>query len=178
MTLSTVDSDGQPDARMVLVRGADARGFAFYTNYDSVKSRQLEAHPVAAATFGWLDLHRQVQGAGRDRARRPGRERRLLRVPTAREPDRGVGVAPVAADRVARPNSTPVSPRSRPGSTTSRCPRPPYWGGWRLTADRLGVLARPDQPPPRPPGIPPAGKAGRSSASPREDSECLAPSAA
>jgi pyridoxamine 5'-phosphate oxidase len=64
MTLSTVDVGGEPDARIVLVRGADGRGLTFFTNYDSVKSRQLEAHPVAAATFGWLDLHRQVRVRG------------------------------------------------------------------------------------------------------------------
>jgi pyridoxamine-phosphate oxidase len=65
MTLGTVDVDGTPDARIVLVRGADDRGFAFFTNYTSVKSRQLDALGAASAVFSWLDLHRQVRVRGR-----------------------------------------------------------------------------------------------------------------
>ena len=65
MTLGTVDADGTPDARIVLVRGADASGFAFFTNYASVKSRQLDALGAASAVFSWLDLHRQVRVRGR-----------------------------------------------------------------------------------------------------------------
>src|SRR4029077_1359653 len=61
MALSTLGEDGVPDVRYVLVRGADARGFAFYTNLESVKARQLGARPAAAAVFGWLQLHRQVR---------------------------------------------------------------------------------------------------------------------
>ena len=64
MTLSTIGIDGTPDSRIVLVRGLDARGLVFYTNYDGAKSQQLDANPVASATFGWLDLHRQVRVRG------------------------------------------------------------------------------------------------------------------
>src|SRR5680860_400595 len=64
MTVSTIDARGAPDARIVLARGVDRHGFVFYTNYESAKSRQLNARPVAAATFGWLDLHRQVRVRG------------------------------------------------------------------------------------------------------------------
>ena len=64
MTLSTIGTDGIPDSRIVLVRGLDARGLVFYTNYDGAKSQQLNANPVASATFGWLDLHRQVRVRG------------------------------------------------------------------------------------------------------------------
>ena len=64
MALSTLGEDGVPDVRFVLVRGADARGFAFYTNLESAKARQLQAHPAAAAVFGWLQLHRQVRVRG------------------------------------------------------------------------------------------------------------------
>ena len=65
MTVATVGLDGHPDARVVLARGVDERSVVFYTNYDSVKSRQLDAHPHAAAVFAWLDLHRQVRLRGR-----------------------------------------------------------------------------------------------------------------
>ena len=62
--VSTVGTDGIPDARILLVRGVNDRGLVFYTNYASVKGRQLEAAPRAAAVFGWLDLHRQVRVRG------------------------------------------------------------------------------------------------------------------
>jgi len=64
MTLATVDASGRPDARYVLVRGADQRGLWFFTNRESVKAMQLEANPVAALVFGWLELHRQVRLRG------------------------------------------------------------------------------------------------------------------
>jgi pyridoxamine 5'-phosphate oxidase len=131
MTLSTVDGDGEPDARIVLVRGADGRGFAFYTNYDSVKSRQLEAHPAAAATFGWLDLHRQVRVRGT-----------IERVDASESDDyfasrpRGSQVGAWAS-----PQSQPIASRAELDARIAEIearfgdgpvPRPPYWGGWRL----------------------------------------------
>ena len=64
MTIATVGLDGHPDARTVLARGADDRSLVFFTNFDSVKSRQLERHPHAAAVFAWLELHRQVRLRG------------------------------------------------------------------------------------------------------------------
>ncbi|HEY8092264.1 MAG TPA: pyridoxamine 5'-phosphate oxidase family protein, partial [Acidimicrobiales bacterium] len=64
MSVATVGDDDLPDARLVLARGVDERGFAFYTNLRSAKARQLAARPVAAATFAWLELHRQVRVRG------------------------------------------------------------------------------------------------------------------
>ena len=64
MTLATVDAEGRPDARYVLLRGAAPAGFDFYTNRVSVKGRHLAAHPYAALVFGWLELHRQVRVRG------------------------------------------------------------------------------------------------------------------
>jgi len=131
MTLSTVDHDGAPDARIVLVRGADARGIAFYTNYDSVKSRQLVAHPVAAATFGWLDLHRQVRVRGT-----------IARV-EAMESDDYFASRPRGSQigAWASPQSQPIASRDELDKMVAEVesrfgdgevPRPPYWGGWRL----------------------------------------------
>jgi pyridoxamine 5'-phosphate oxidase len=129
MTVSTVDEDGTPDARIVLVRGADARGFAFYTNYDSAKSRQLAARPVAAAVFGWLDLHRQVRVRGT-----------VDRVPDAESDDyfasrpRGSQLGAWAS-----PQSEVIGGRDdlerRLAEIEARfegrpVPRPPFWGGW------------------------------------------------
>lgn len=65
MTLATADSAGRPSARMVLLRGVDARGFVFYTNYESRKGREIETNPRAALVLYWASLHRQVRIEGR-----------------------------------------------------------------------------------------------------------------
>jgi pyridoxamine 5'-phosphate oxidase len=64
VTLSTVDPDGLPNARMVLLKGFDERGFVFYTNQDSIKGHELAAAPKAALTFYWKSLQRQVRLRG------------------------------------------------------------------------------------------------------------------
>ena len=64
MTLATVDGDGLPNARMVLLKGFDQHGFVFYTNLDSAKGRELKANPKAALIFYWKSLSRQVRVRG------------------------------------------------------------------------------------------------------------------
>ncbi len=64
MALATVDADGLPDVRMVLLKGLDARGFVFYTNTESAKGRQLDGQPRAALLFHWKSLRRQVRVRG------------------------------------------------------------------------------------------------------------------
>ncbi|RJS93317.1 pyridoxamine 5'-phosphate oxidase [Salinisphaera sp. Q1T1-3] len=64
MTLATVDPDGAPSARIVLLKGYDAEGFRFYTNYESRKGRALAVHPQAALVFWWEPLERQVRVNG------------------------------------------------------------------------------------------------------------------
>lgn len=64
MALSTVDSDGNPDVRMVLMKEFDSRGFTFYTNLNSIKSKQLQENPKAALCFFWEPLERQVRISG------------------------------------------------------------------------------------------------------------------
>ncbi|MCP1642389.1 pyridoxamine 5'-phosphate oxidase [Pseudomonas citronellolis] len=65
MTLATVDADGQPHCRVLLLKGLDDRGFTFFSNYDSAKGDQLAANPRAAMTFFWPALERQVRIEGR-----------------------------------------------------------------------------------------------------------------
>jgi pyridoxamine 5'-phosphate oxidase len=65
MTLATVDADGAPDARMVLLKGVDAAGFSFFTNTESAKGRELAANAAAALVFHWKSLRRQVRVRGR-----------------------------------------------------------------------------------------------------------------
>ena len=64
MTLATVTPQGQPSARMVLLKGFDARGFVFFTNYESNKGQQLRDNPCAALVFWWAELERQVRIEG------------------------------------------------------------------------------------------------------------------
>ncbi len=64
MTLSTVDADGLPDARIVLLKDVDQRGFTFYSNRESAKGLELAVRPVAALTFHWKSLRRQVRVRG------------------------------------------------------------------------------------------------------------------
>ena len=64
MTLATVDEQGQPDARMVLLKGFGPEGFRFFTNYESAKGRELEANPRAALVIYWRELDRQVRVRG------------------------------------------------------------------------------------------------------------------
>jgi pyridoxamine 5'-phosphate oxidase len=64
MALATVDADGMPNVRMVLLKGCDERGFVFYTNLGSVKAHELDGAPKAALTFYWKSLQRQVRVRG------------------------------------------------------------------------------------------------------------------
>lgn len=135
MTVSTVDLQGEPDARIVLARGVDRFGFVFYTNYESVKSRQLNARPVAAATFGWLDLHRQVRVRGT-----------VERV-SEQESDEYFAGRPRESQigAWASPQSEPIDDRAELDrlveaqrvafETADVVPRPSFWGGWRLVPD-------------------------------------------
>ncbi|MCU1343987.1 MAG: pdxH [Acidimicrobiia bacterium] len=131
MTVATVDDHGAPDARVVLARGVDEAGFAFYTNFESAKSRQLIAHPQAAAVFAWIPLHRQVRARGAvervsdadadhyfDSRPRPSQ----LAAWVSRQSD-------VIADRATLERDYAQLEQRFAGGPVSR---PPFWGGWRL----------------------------------------------
>ena len=64
MTLATVAANGRPSTRIVLIKGVDARGFVWYTNYDSRKGQELALHPWAALQFHWVELERVVRIEG------------------------------------------------------------------------------------------------------------------
>ncbi len=70
MTLATVGADGRPSTRIVLLKGCDARGLVWYTNYQSRKGRELEVNPQAALQFHWVELERVVRIEGRVDGRR------------------------------------------------------------------------------------------------------------
>lgn len=135
MTLSTIGLDGAPDSRIVLARGADQRGLAFYTNYLSAKSRQLEASPVASAVFAWLDLHRQVRVRG-SIEQLSSDESDDYFASRPRSSQLGAWASPqsdVIADRsVLEARFATVAAEFGSSDDDGTVPRPGFWGGWRL----------------------------------------------
>jgi pyridoxamine 5'-phosphate oxidase len=136
MTISTVDDEGMPDSRVVLARGADERGFVFYSNLTSDKGRQLAGRPVASAVFAWLDLHRQVRVRG------------TISLLDADESDAYFASRPRGSQigAWASPQSRPITDRSelerlvdeRTREFEGRdIPRPEFWAGWLLQPWRM-----------------------------------------
>lgn len=132
MTLATASPDGRPSARLVLLKGVDARGLSFYTNLESRKAEELDANPWAALTFWWPEVERQVRVEGRAArvadaeadayyASRPlGSRIGAWASPQSRPLDRDALDARVA-EAEARFADDPNGP-----------PRPPFWGGFRV----------------------------------------------
>jgi pyridoxamine 5'-phosphate oxidase len=134
MTLGTVDADGTPDARLVLVRGAEERGFEFFTNYNSVKSRQLEALGAASAVFSWLDLHRQVRVRGSvERLDAESSDEYFASRP--RESQIGAWASPQSEVIADRTELERLVAAVEERFAASDVPRPPHWGGWLLHPD-------------------------------------------
>ena len=135
MTLATVDAEGRPSARIVLLKSVDAGGFVFHTNYDSRKGRDLTVNPRVALLFFWPELERQVRIEGTASA------------VTAAESDAYFGVRPRASciGAWASPQSAPIPDRGWLESAVEAAaarfpadvPRPPNWGGLRVTPDRF-----------------------------------------
>jgi len=130
MTLATASADGRPSVRVVLLKGFDAAGFVFFTNYDSRKGRELAANPHAALLFFWPELERQVRIEGA-----------VQRV-SADESDAYYASRPLGS-RIgawASPQSRPIPSKAwlvtqaaemgvRHGLNPAR---PPFWGGFRV----------------------------------------------
>ena len=133
MTLATVGADGRPSTRIVLLKGVDAAGVVFYTNYDSRKGRELAANPQAALQFHWVELQRVVRIEGR------------VERTSAEESDAYYASRPVDS-RIgawASPQSGVIANRgvlvANAARTSARYglhpPRPPHWGGFRVVPD-------------------------------------------
>jgi pyridoxamine 5'-phosphate oxidase len=137
MTLSTATADGRPSARVVLLRGFDARGFCFFSNYDSRKGRELAANPHAALTFHWPDLERQVRIEGTAERTTAAESDAYFhsRPSTSRI---GAWTSPqsaVIADRAALEALFARFRAEHPDDAT--IPRPAHWGGYRLLPERI-----------------------------------------
>jgi pyridoxamine 5'-phosphate oxidase len=129
--LSTVGETGQPSSRVVLLKGFDTRGLVFFTNYGSRKSRELEANPMAAMTFFWPELERQIHIAGRaEKTSREESEAYFATRPTASK----LGAwASKQSERLSNREEL----ENRMNELTAEygdgeIPCPPFWGGWRI----------------------------------------------
>jgi pyridoxamine 5'-phosphate oxidase len=136
MTLATVDSDGMPNARMVLLKAADERGFVFYTNIDSQKGQELDASAKAALVFHWKSLNKQVRVRGT-----------VTRVSDA-EADAYFATRPKQAQigAWASQQSRPLESRLAFEKAIAlyaakyaigSVPRPAYWTGFRLIPEKI-----------------------------------------
>lgn len=134
MVVATVDADGRPDARFVLVRGVDERGFVFHTNYESMKSRQLADRPFGAGVFSWLDLHRQVRVRGPvERASDAESDEYFDSRP--RDSQIGAWASPQSEAIADRAELDRLVADVEARFAGADVPRPPFWGGWRLGVD-------------------------------------------
>ena len=128
--LGTVDPDGFPQTRFLLARGADERGFSFFTNYESDKSVQMGAHPRVSLLFSWLQLHRQVRVIG-VAERLPDDESDEYYASRPRASQIGAWSSPqsrVLADRAELEQR--VADMTRTFDGVAEVPRPVFWGGW------------------------------------------------
>ena len=134
MTVATVGSDLRPSSRIVLIKGYDARGIVWYSNYESRKGRELAGNPWAALQFHWVELERVVRIEGR------------VELTSAQESDAYFASRPLDS-RIgawASPQSQVITGRSVLVANAARYgaqyllhpPRPPHWGGYRLVPDR------------------------------------------
>ena len=131
MTLATASADGMPDARIVLLKGVDPKGFTFFTNYDSAKGAQLLENPRASLVFFWKELERQVRISG------------LVVMVSEKESDDYFNSRPENS-RIgawASPQSQPIESREwleenekkmRQQFSDGVINRPPHWGGYRV----------------------------------------------
>ena len=136
MSLATVDADGRPDVRMVLLKAADANGFVFYSNEQSAKGRALAVHPVAALNFHWKSLRRAVRGAGNGGEVSDAQADAYF---TSRPKDAQIGAW---ASAQSRPMEGRFVFEKQIAKYTAKygltmVPRPPYWTGWRVTPLRI-----------------------------------------
>ncbi len=134
MTLATVGSDGRPSTRIVLIKGVDARGLVWYTNYHSRKGQELAHLPMAALQFHWVELERVVRIEG------------TVEKTSAEESDDYYATRPLDSrlGAWASPQSQVIPSRAvlLTGAAKAAAlhalnpPRPPHWGGYRLVPDR------------------------------------------
>jgi pyridoxamine 5'-phosphate oxidase len=131
MSLATVDGEGMPDVRMVLLKGFDERGFTFYTNFESAKGRELLSQPKAALCFHWKSLRRQVRVRGNVET---VSEEEADAYFASRPRDSRIGAW---ASKQSRPLESRFALEKAVARYAARygigaVPRPPFWSGFRV----------------------------------------------
>ena len=145
VTLATATLDGQPSARMVLLRGADERGFVFHTNYTSRKGRELDANPQAALCFYWPTLDEQIRIEGRVE-RLPSGESDAYFASRPRGSQLGAWASAQSQVLPAREMLEEEYRAIEARFADQTIPRPPFWGGFRLVPSRIEFwYGRPDR---------------------------------
>lgn len=143
IALASVDADGLPDVRMVLLKDIDGQGldgsFVFYTNYDSAKGRQIEASGKAAFVMHWKSLHRQIRVRGTV-TREDGPQADAYYDSRALQSRLGAWASRQSQPLDAR--ATLVAEAAKAGLRHGPRPaRPPFWGGYRITPSHLEFWA-------------------------------------
>ncbi len=134
MTLATVGADGRPSARVVLIKGYDARGITWFTNYGSRKGRELAGNAFAALQFHWVELERVVRIEGRVEKVDEAESDTYFH---SRPLDSRIGAWASPQSQVIAGRSVLVANAARYGAQfLLKPPRPPHWGGYRLQPDR------------------------------------------
>jgi len=133
MTLATVAANGRPSTRVVLIKGFDARGLVWYTNYDSRKGRELAGNSFAALQFHWTELERVVRIEGRvEKAAAEESDAYFASRPL----DSRIGAWASPQSQVIASRAVLVGNAAKFGAQFMlQPPRPPHWGGYRLVPD-------------------------------------------
>ncbi|MEJ6004159.1 pyridoxamine 5'-phosphate oxidase [Paucibacter sp. AS339] len=134
MTLATVGADQRPSTRIVLIKGFDARGIVWFTNYDSRKGQELLANPFAALQFHWVDLERVVRIEGRVERVDPSESDAYYQT---RPLDSRLGAWASPQSQVIASRAVLVANAAKAALQHGLSPeRPPHWGGFRLKPER------------------------------------------
>jgi pyridoxamine 5'-phosphate oxidase len=136
MTLATVDPDGRPNARMVLLKGFDEHGFVFYSNAESTKGHELAATPQAALTFYWKALQRQVRLRGRVETV-PDAEADAYFATRSRMAQIGAWASKQSSALESRLAFEKAIARFTAKFAIGTVPRPPYWVGYRVVPSEI-----------------------------------------
>ena len=136
MCLSTVDAEGKPSSRMVLLKGFDGDGFVFFTNYNSRKGRDLAENPNAALTFFWPELERQVRITGLADKVSPEESDEYFKTRpfTSRVGAWASDQSEVLSSKMAL---AAKAAKLAVKYATGNVPRPPHWGGYRVGPDLI-----------------------------------------
>jgi len=136
MALATAGADGIPNVRMVLLKGADAGGFVFYSNADSIKGGELAANPHAAINFHWKSLRKAVRAQGTI-ARVSDAEADAYFATRPKDSQIGAWASPQSRAMEGRFVFEKAIAEYALKYALTKVPRPPYWTGWRITPLRI-----------------------------------------